>query len=146
MVRSIAQSLGFPLVNLPATATTSETVIRFLVQHLAHLGHIPPDRVGQAIDQALSLEGERSSFLARDVALPRSRCDVDKIAAIIGLSPDGIAWQGPAGQPVHTICLVVAPWRRPAAYLRFLANTVKVLQSARSSVQLPAVRERAARS
>jgi mannitol/fructose-specific phosphotransferase system IIA component (Ntr-type) len=144
MARSIAQALGFPLVNLPAA--TSDTAIQFLVERLAALGRIPQGCVPQALRQALSMERERSSYLARDVALPRSRCDVAEVVAILGVSAEGIAWPGPTGQRVHTVCLVLAPGRRPGEYLRFLAHTVQVLQAARPSGQTPALRELAARN
>lgn len=121
-VEQIARTLGFPVVDLPAVAAHSmESAIRFMVERLVLDGSL---RVGSAdaiVSSVLKRESLGSTALGGTVAMPHSiSSTADRVLGILAHSPSPVPWDSPDGQPVETICLIIAPLDRPGDYMQTL--------------------------
>jgi len=130
MAERPSDQLGYPVVDVPpGSASSPESVIRFLVGELVRRGTIGADQAERAACRVVTRERQGSTALASGVAVPHSKTDVPRPIGIIGRSAAPIPWESPGGVPVEEICLLLMPVDDPKAHLRTLEEAVRVLSS-----------------
>src|SRR5437773_2025559 len=105
-------ALGFPVVTLPSSATTSpEAAVRFLLDVLVARKDMQAEHAGTAIRQIWAREQLVATAVDGGVALPHSKSGVVKqVTGVNGHSLEGMASPGAIdGKPVHRVCLILTP-------------------------------------
>ena len=129
-VEQIAANLGFPVVILPdAAAGSVESAIRFLVECLIERGFLQVESADEAVNKILKREMLGSTAVGEGAALPHSGISgVDRLIGIFAHCASPVPWESPDGQKVRSICLLLAPIKRPALYLRALNQVVPAIR------------------
>ncbi len=71
-----------------------------------------------------------STAITSGIALPHTKSDtVNDILIAVGRSKAGIHWGARDGQPIHLICLMIAPEKASSAYLQTLAKISRILKN-----------------
>ena len=132
-VEHIAKTLAFPVVVLPNVAALStESAIRFLVERLKQDGSLPAESADEIVSSVLKRESLGSTALGGGAALPHgTHSAIDRVLGILARSSSSIPWESPDGQPVVTICLILAPVDRPGDYGRVLENVAQAMKGKR---------------
>src|SRR5262245_6968517 len=85
MEEQAASALGFPLVEVPATATESvESVLRFLVDWLLAANRLPDSHREEAVQALLRREQIASTAIGRGMAVPHARMQTPSFACLVG--------------------------------------------------------------
>jgi mannitol/fructose-specific phosphotransferase system IIA component (Ntr-type) len=120
--------LGYPAIELPAeAATSSDSVIRYLIGRLAEEGRIPAGHAPRAACQVETRERQGSTVLATGIAVPHSKSEVPRPVGIIGRSPSPIPWESGYDVPVHEVCLLLLPVNDPQEHVRALKEATAIL-------------------
>jgi mannitol/fructose-specific phosphotransferase system IIA component (Ntr-type) len=117
----VASLFGYPVVDIPAASTASaEDAVKFLVEQLAHSGHVQSTDVDGVCRQVLLRESRGSTAIGAGVALPHSKSDaVGQVSGVVGRAANPIPWDGsPDTKPVQLVCLLVTPASDPGSFLR----------------------------
>jgi mannitol/fructose-specific phosphotransferase system IIA component (Ntr-type) len=131
-LRQLAATYNFAFPPLPETVERSvEPVVRFLAATLVEQGFLRPDAEVMAVTAILDRERKGSTGIGRGLALPHATIPAgDRVMGAITFSKGGVAWSALDGQPVHWICLVLAPRDRTGDYLRVLQSFSETLKQA----------------
>jgi len=129
-VEQIAAKLGFPVIVLPdAAAGSVESAIRFLVDRLVVGGFLHAEVTDEVVRGILKREMLGSTALGEGVALPHSTSSgVDRVIGVLAHCSSAGPWEGPDGQAVRTICLILAPVGRPGDYMRALEQVAQAIR------------------
>jgi PTS system nitrogen regulatory IIA component len=129
-VEHIAATLGFPVVVLPAAAAGSmESAITFVVDRLIERNIVPVESGNEILTNLLKRETLGSTALGGAVALPHGVSSaVDRVIGILARCSSPVPWNAPDGQPVETICLIIAPVDRPGDYSRVLEQVAQAIK------------------
>ena len=122
------RALGFPVVNLPKSATVSvEAAVEFLVEVLVAKGQMQAEHADRAVSHIVGRERFGSTAVGGGVAIPHSKSDVVKeVAGAVGHSLEGMAWPGAMdGKSVYRVCLILTPTSKPGTALRALEAASK---------------------
>jgi mannitol/fructose-specific phosphotransferase system IIA component (Ntr-type) len=118
-------------------------VVEELLKALERVKHLR-DRKGaaSAIEEREKLG---STVIEKGVALPHARTSaVDGLAVALGVSPKGVDYGVPDGEPVKIVVLILAPRNESALYLRVLSAVTQLLkddQMRRSLIEASSARE-----
>jgi PTS system fructose-specific IIA component/PTS system nitrogen regulatory IIA component len=126
-----AGDLGFPVVDLPPSATSSpEAAVRFLAGQLVQSGQLRPEQVERVVGQVLAREAQGSTGIGRGVAVPHSKSDVvDRILGVVGRCATPMEWPGAVdATPIRVVGLLVTPASRPGETMRALETAVRRLR------------------
>lgn len=129
-------------VHLRMKAEDKETVIRELVESLAH-GDKLTDQ--EAVLQAI-LERERtmSTGMQHGVAIPHGRSDaVREVAIAVGFVHEGVDFQALDEEPTRIVFLVASPRENPGPHLQILAGIAGIVNSEEAREDLLAITSRA---
>ena len=78
---------------------------------------------GEILDRVMRREAMMSTGIGYGVAIPHGKArSVDRMAAAIGVSPEGIEFESEDGQPAHLIVLFVSPENATTLHVKVLAN------------------------
>lgn len=111
-------------------ATTSEGVVRELVQSLHEAGQFPNTDLEDIVSAVLRREQLSTTGIGRGIAIPHSRHgSTSKLAGTIGISKSGIPFDSIDGEPVTIVTLVISPQDRPVDHLRALECIVQCFSS-----------------
>ena len=124
-------SFGFPVVDLPASATSCpEAAIKFLVGQLVESGRLPAQEADRVTGQILHRELQGSTAVGQGIALPHSKSDVvGEVLGIVGKSAAPVTWPDALDkEPVRVICLLVTPALDPAGSLRALETVARKIR------------------
>ena len=116
---------------IPALRGTTKTeIIDELLARLVERGGVS-DRE-RARRDLLARERSLSTGLSHGLAAPHARTDaVDRLAAVVGLKPDGVSFDSLDGQLARVIVLTLSPTSQPAPHLQFMAAISQALTSER---------------
>lgn len=90
-------------------ATTRDEVIAELIGALAHVGAIASDSVQDVTAAILAREAQATTGIGNGIAFPHARIkSVKKAVAVIGCSPEGIAFDSLDGRPVDMVVLLLS--------------------------------------
>src|SRR5262245_27875277 len=119
-------ALGFPLVELPPSATTSaQAAIDFLVAHARSAGLLNDGTAEAALRAALWREQQASTAVGGGLALPHAKVDdLPRPTGVLGHTQAGVNWPSPDGEPVRLVCLLLAD-PRGGTSLRFLEGVLR---------------------
>src|SRR5580698_7205362 len=116
-------------IVVPLKATTKESVIREMVESLRASGHFKGADVEDIIRAILKRELLGSTGIGRGVAIPHTKhASVEKLVGTVALSPAGVCFDSPDGEPVHVFVLLISPQDRPGDHLRALENVSRCLR------------------
>jgi len=103
----------------PATSTDRDGMIGELVDALISSGSIGGEHRDALIEAVLQRERKGSTGFGKGVAVPHVKFEgVEKMAAAIGLSPNGVDFKALDQQPVFSIFLLLSPAERPEEHLQ----------------------------
>jgi len=92
-----------------------------------------PDLDGTLLDKLLKREELGTTAIGKGVAVPHCRAKGLKAPALLlGLSPDGVAFEAVDGKLSHIFFLLVSPEDNPGAGLRLLAAIAGLTRRSRS--------------
>jgi nitrogen PTS system EIIA component len=92
-----------------------------------------PDLDGTLLDKLLKREEMGTTGIGKGVAVPHCRAKGIKAPALLlGLSPDGVAFDAVDGKLSHVFFLLVSPEDNPGAGLRLLAAIAGLTRRSRS--------------
>lgn len=92
-----------------------------------------PGLDGTLLDKLLKREELGTTAIGKGVAVPHCRAKGLKVPALLlGLSPEGVAFEAVDGKPSHVFFLLVSPEDNPGAGLRLLAAIAGLVRRSRS--------------
>ena len=92
-----------------------------------------PDLDASLLDKLLKREELGTTAIGKGVAVPHCRAKgLKSPALLLGLSPDGVAFEAVDGKPSHVFFLLVSPEDNPGAGLRLLAAIAGLVRRSRS--------------
>jgi nitrogen PTS system EIIA component len=119
----------FPLIDIPSSATSPEGVIRFLLADVVASGRLPNDHVEDVVSRILRREELGSTGLGRGLAVPHIATEaVKQVVIATGRLGSPVNWKSADGEPVHIVCLLIAPGNGSAAAIRHLETVVRHLR------------------
>jgi fructose-specific phosphotransferase system IIA component len=140
----LTQILEPQCVKVPLQGTDKESAITELVD-LLDAGKLLTDK-NEVLQAVLSRESTRSTGIGSGIAIPHGKCKgVKDLVMAIGISRQGIDFQGIDGKPVYIIVLLVSPIDRTGPHIQALARISRLmldedfknkLQNAKSSQEL----------
>lgn len=78
---------------------------------------------GEILDRVMRREAMMSTGIGYGVAIPHGKArSVDRMAAAIGVSQEGIEFESEDGQPAHLLVLFVSPENATTQHVKVLAN------------------------
>lgn len=140
-----SELLGEDRILVGFRARDKGEALRKIVEALAAAGALPAERI-RAVREALEARERISSTgLEHGVALPHASVDgLDRPAAALALTPDGIPFQSADGQPARLIALLIIPRAAIPDHIRTLAGIARLLSTERMRQALlaaPSARE-----
>jgi len=91
------------------------------------------DMDGELLDKLLRREDLGTTAIGKGVAVPHCRAKgLKSPALLLGLSPDGVAFEAVDGKPSHVFFLLVSPEDNPGAGLHLLAAIAGLVRRSRS--------------
>jgi fructose-specific phosphotransferase system IIA component len=84
---------------------------------------------GEILDRVMRREAMMTTGIGNGIAIPHGKARaVDRMAAAIGVSPEGVDFESEDGQPVHLVVLFVSPESATTQHVRVLANISRLLK------------------
>ncbi len=84
---------------------------------------------GEILDRVLRREAMMTTGIGNGIAIPHGKARaVDRMAAAVGLVPDGLDFEAEDGQPVNLIVLFVSPESATTLHVKVLANISRLLK------------------
>jgi PTS system nitrogen regulatory IIA component len=88
---------------------------------------------GSLLEKLLKREELGTTAIGKGVAVPHCRAKgIKSPALLLGLSPEGVAFEAVDGKPSHVFFLLVSPEDNPGAGLRLLAAIAGLVRRTRS--------------
>jgi len=109
--------------------TDRDAVIRELVEALVQAGAAPASIEQDLIREILSREKKGSTGFGRGVAVPHVKHEkVERMAAAIGVAPNGIDFNALDKQPVYSVVLLLSPTDQAEQHLQAMESIFSHLQ------------------
>ena len=84
---------------------------------------------GEILDRVMRRESMMSTAIGNGVAIPHGKArSVDRMAAAVGVSPEGLDFESEDRQPVYLLVLLVSPESATTQHVRVLANLSRLLK------------------
>jgi PTS system nitrogen regulatory IIA component len=133
-IAGVPDDFDFSPITIPAYANSIETTVRFLVQELGRAGRVPQERADELVEQVLYRESLGSTGIGGGVATPNIQTDlIQTLAIAIGCCVQPVTWPHAIdGQPVETVCLIIAP-KSPEIHLKALDLVARRLRHLKRS-------------
>jgi fructose-specific phosphotransferase system IIA component len=93
---------------------------------------------GEILDRVMRREAMMTTGIGYGVAIPHGKArSVDRMAAAVGVAPQGLEFESEDGQPVYLLVLFVSPENATTQHVRVLANISRLLkeESVRKSLR-----------
>jgi mannitol/fructose-specific phosphotransferase system IIA component (Ntr-type) len=136
VARFSAETLMLPSL----AATDKESAIRELATRLADEGFV--DRADRLVEEALRREAVLCTAVDHGLAFPHVRgVEGGGLTLAVGLSRNGIAFDGPTGELTQMIFFIVIPTAASAFYLKLLAGLTEAFMAADARKQLLAAED-----
>ncbi|HNR67973.1 MAG TPA: PTS sugar transporter subunit IIA [bacterium] len=115
------------VIAVPLASCDKISVIRELVQLLKMSGQVSDE--DQVYDAVMIREAKGSTGLEKGIAVPHARTTaVKKIAAAIGIAPNGIEFDSMDGKPAKLIFLIIAPPDQSGTHVALLSEIAHLTQ------------------
>jgi fructose-specific phosphotransferase system IIA component len=84
---------------------------------------------GEILDRVMRRESMMTTGIGNGVAIPHGKArSVDRMAAAVGVSQEGLEFESEDGQPVYLLVLLVSPESATTQHVRVLANLSRLLK------------------
>ena len=84
---------------------------------------------GEILDRVMRRESMMTTGIGNGVAIPHGKArSVDRMAAAVGVCPDGLEFDSEDGQPVYLMVLLVSPESVTTQHVKVLANLSRLLK------------------
>jgi PTS system nitrogen regulatory IIA component len=114
------------LVNLKGA--TRDDILREMVDHLSSRG--VPAAGRDLLERLIDREKLGTTSIGDGVAIPHAKIDgITEPILLVGLSRDGVKFDGVDDKPCNLFFLALSPARRPEVNLRVLAAIAKVVKA-----------------
>ncbi|HTK31817.1 MAG TPA: PTS sugar transporter subunit IIA [Candidatus Saccharimonadaceae bacterium] len=81
------------------------------------------DSKGEILDRVMRREAMMSTGIGNGVAIPHGKArSVDRMAAAVGVAPEGLDFESDDGQPAYLLVLFVSPENATTQHVKVLAN------------------------
>jgi fructose-specific phosphotransferase system IIA component len=93
---------------------------------------------GEILDRVMRREAMMTTGIGNGVAIPHGKArSVDRMAAAVGVCPEGLEFESEDGQPVYLVVLLVSPESATSQHVKVLANISRLLkeESVRKSLR-----------
>jgi PTS system nitrogen regulatory IIA component len=122
-------SIDFPTIELPASASDCESIVRCLIAELVCNGKLLSNQSEMLVRELLHRESLGSTAVGRGVAIPHIKSSaVKRSVGVIGRRQQPIVWDGTVkGSAVDAVCLVIAPNANQADWLSVMESVVRNL-------------------
>lgn len=112
-------------IAIPLVSHDKNGVIKELIKLLKKSGKIADEE--RVYDAIMLREDKGSTGLEKGIAVPHAKtAAVNKIAAAIGISPDGIEFGSLDGKPSKLIFLIIAPPAQSGAHIALLSEIARL--------------------
>jgi len=109
--------------------TQRDLVLQELVDQLITAGAAPKSLRDELIQMLIDREKCGSTGFGKGVAVPHAKhSKIPKIAAAIGISPNGLDFNALDKQPVYSVVLLISPEDHPDEHLQAMENIFSNLQ------------------
>ncbi|HTM58171.1 MAG TPA: PTS sugar transporter subunit IIA [Candidatus Udaeobacter sp.] len=123
----LSELLNVDAVSLRLKARTKREALAELTELLESAHGFKSQ--GEILDRVLRREAMMTTGIGYGVAIPHGKArSVDRMAAAVGVSPDGLEFESEDGQPVHLLVLFVSPENATTQHVRVLANISRLLK------------------
>ncbi len=124
----LTEIIGIGSITARLSASDRDGAIRELIGKLIDSGAAPAEIKDDLIARVLDRERKHSTGFGRGVAVPHVKHPrIEKMAAAIGISNEGIDFNSLDKQPVYTIFLLLSPQSRPEEHLQAMEIIFKNL-------------------
>jgi fructose-specific phosphotransferase system IIA component len=84
---------------------------------------------GEILDRVMRRESMMTTGIGNGVAIPHGKArSVDRMAAAVGVCPEGLEFDSEDGQPVFLLVLLVSPESATTQHVKVLANLSRLLK------------------
>jgi fructose-specific phosphotransferase system IIA component len=84
---------------------------------------------GEILDRVMRRESMMTTGIGNGVAIPHGKArSVDRMAAAVGVCPEGLEFDSEDGQPVYLLVLLVSPESATTQHVKVLANLSRLLK------------------
>jgi fructose-specific phosphotransferase system IIA component len=84
---------------------------------------------GEILDRVMRREAMMTTGIGNGIAIPHGKARaVDRMAAAVGVCPEGVDFDSEDGQPVHLVVLIVSPESATTQHVKVLANISRLLK------------------
>jgi fructose-specific phosphotransferase system IIA component len=84
---------------------------------------------GEVLDRVMRREAMMTTGIGNGIAIPHGKARaVDRMAAAVGVVPEGLDFESEDGQPVYLIVLFVSPESATTQHVKVLANFSRLLK------------------
>jgi hypothetical protein len=106
-------NLAVPVFDLPdQPGPDKEQAIRAILARLVTINQVPPEAQETLVARLLRRESLAPTGVGKGLALPHtSEHDLERPIGALARLSNGINWGSVDGEPVHTICLFILPYR-----------------------------------
>ncbi|MBN1480035.1 PTS sugar transporter subunit IIA [candidate division KSB1 bacterium] len=112
-------------IAVPLLSRDKNGAIKELIKLLKNSGKIADEE--SVYDAIMTREDKGSTGLEKGIAVPHAKtAAVNKIAAAIGISPDGIEFGSIDGNPSKLIFLIIAPPAQSGAHIALLSEIARL--------------------
>jgi len=128
--REVGWTAGFPVYSLPAAeARTKEQALRAVVGCLVEAGQLYASDLESIMAAILKRERLGSTGIGRGVAIPHIiHPGVERVVGALAKLPGGVEFDAVDGQPVHLLCLLIAPIDRTLDRIRALEAVARTFR------------------
>lgn len=124
----LTEIIGTGSITAPLSGSDRDGAIMELIDKLVDSGAAPAEIKDDLIARVLERERKHSTGFGRGVAVPHVKHPkIEKMAAAIGISKEGIDFNSLDKQPVYTIFLLLSPQSRPEEHLQAMEVIFKNL-------------------
>ncbi len=125
---TLTDALEREYIKVPLQARAKNEIIEELVEVL--IKNRPAYNQEEILAAVLAREALGSTGLADGVAIPHAKtAAVDKIALVMGITPEPIDFKAQDGKGSQLFFLVLAPERESSAYIELLASIARATSS-----------------
>ncbi len=120
----------FPIegVILDFQGSGPEECLSLIVKHLVEVGLLEERLQEKALSALMEREKSMSTVMGDGLAIPHASLPgLAREIGAIAISPKGLSFGGPEGEPVHLICCMLIPPARKILHVRTLASLARIL-------------------
>lgn len=135
--RRILEFLQEEHILAPLQSGGKSEAIRELAGFMVRTHRLREISVDELVESVEEREKAMSTAMGMGIAIPHARLSVGpEIAGVMGISPEGIDFDAPDGEPVHVIVLIATPPENHARHLEVMAAVARMMSDARVRAQL----------